>query len=100
MVDGVVGEYDTVPALMGRTRSTFRRMVVEAGLESSAAAIGRAASAASLAAAAAAPAEAPAEGQGAAPAAEAAPAGRGTQRREGLQTFVRRMKADHDLRDD
>lgn len=31
MDEGVVGEYDSVPNLMGRTASTFRRMVTSAG---------------------------------------------------------------------
>ena len=31
MEDGVVKEYDSVPRLMGRSDSTFRRMVVSAG---------------------------------------------------------------------
>lgn len=31
MEDGVVKEYDSVPRLMGRTESTFRRMVTSAG---------------------------------------------------------------------
>ena len=29
---GVLGEFDTVPALMARPESSFRSMVVEAGL--------------------------------------------------------------------
>ena len=47
MEDGVVKEYDSVPRLMGRGDSTFRAMVVEAGLESPS--MSRSASAAALA---------------------------------------------------
>lgn len=47
MEDGLVKEYDTVPNLMGNRTSTFRSMVVEAGLESPS--LSRAASAADLA---------------------------------------------------
>ena len=31
MEDGLVKEFDSVPTLMGRTASTFRRMVTSAG---------------------------------------------------------------------
>jgi ABC-type multidrug transport system fused ATPase/permease subunit len=47
MEDGLVKEYDTVPNLMGNRTSTFRSMVMEAGLESPS--LSRAASAADLA---------------------------------------------------
>jgi ABC-type multidrug transport system fused ATPase/permease subunit len=47
MDDGLVKEFDEVPSLMGRKESTFRAMVVEAGLDGSPA-ISRSASAASL----------------------------------------------------
>lgn len=46
MEDGYVKEYDTVPKLMGRSTSTFRSMVMEAGLESPS--VSRASSAADL----------------------------------------------------
>lgn len=47
MEDGKVKEFDTVPTLMGRRESTFRGMVVQAGLESSPA-VSRSSSAANL----------------------------------------------------
>ena len=94
MEDGLVREYDSVPNLMGRTQSTFRRMVEEAGLEVPAASVSRAASAASLAAAAAAAgvvAGAGGEEEGEEEGEEA------PRQREGLQTFVRRMQNDYRL---
>ena len=72
MEDGRVKEYDTVPTLVGRQQSTFRAMVVEAGLEGSAS-VSRSASAANLS------------------------EGDGHRRLEGLNTFVDRMKNDYKL---
>lgn len=71
MEDGRVKEYDTVPTLVGRQDSTFRAMVVEAGLEGSAS-VSRSASGANL------------EGE--------------RRRLEGLNTFVNRLKNDYKLK--
>jgi ABC-type multidrug transport system fused ATPase/permease subunit len=79
MEDGVVGEYDTVPVLMGRSTSSFRAMVVESGLE--AGSMSRGASAANLAAEG---------GEG---------GGGGARRLEGRDTFVRRIAKNVGLKD-
>lgn len=114
MEGGVVKEFDSVPSLMGRSGSTFRSMVVQAGLESAASgSISRIASMAKLAAKADAPVAGAQEeeeeegapspgseeggngGSGAAAAISAAPGGR---RPEGLPTFVKRMREDYDMK--
>lgn len=102
MEGGLVKEFDSVPSLMGRQKSTFRGMVVEAGLEGSASGVAsRAASRAALAALArdaevagsdeASGSASPGEG---AAATAAAPRPGGLP---GLPTFVRRIKDDYDL---
>lgn len=97
MEDGVVKEYDSVAGLMGRRESTFRGMVVEAGLEGVASgSMSRIASKARLAAPHAAD-EAAADGSSAgSPGMSAAAAGRAKP--QGMPTFVRKMKADYDLK--
>jgi ABC-type multidrug transport system fused ATPase/permease subunit len=79
MDGGVVGEFDTVPQLMGRSQSTFRNMVVSAGLESPA--VSRNPSSQSLTGLAS---------GGATPGSDERPAG--GARTKGMDTFVRRMK--------
>lgn len=103
MDGGVVGEYDSVPGLMGRAQSTFRRMVVEAGLEGAASAtISRKASLASLAQAAG--EGSPEGGAPQPPSSESSPddgvalaAVAGRPRLEGRETFARRMQRDYGL---
>jgi ABC-type multidrug transport system ATPase subunit len=101
MDGGVVGEYDSVPGLMGRANSTFRRMVVEAGLEGAASAsISRKASLASIAQAreeggqAGAPQPPSDEGS---PEGGVTSAAAGRPRLEGRETFARRMHHDYGL---
>jgi len=78
MDDGLVKEFDEVPSLMGRKESTFRAMVVEAGLDESPA-ISRSPSAVSL------------NGNGSSPG-----DGRGVMR--GLNTFVKKYQDDYGLK--
>jgi ABC-type multidrug transport system ATPase subunit len=78
MDGGIVGEFDTVPRLMGRSDSTFRNMVVQAGLESPA--VSRNPSTQSLTGLA----------SGGTPGSNERPAG--GARVKGMDTFVRRMK--------
>ena len=80
MDDGLVKEFDEVPTLMGRRESTFRAMVVEAGLDGSPA-ISRSASAASL------------TNNGSSPGDDR---GRGLGR--GLNTFVKKYQDDYGLK--
>jgi len=75
MEDGEVKEYDQVPTLMGRQTSTFRAMVLEAGLESPA--VSRSTSMASLGGS-----EESGQQQGDAP----------RKLPKGMNTFVKRMK--------
>ena len=84
MDDGNVKEFDTVPTLMGRRQSTFRAMVVEAGLDSSPS-MSRNASAASLASVAEGEATAPASGGK-----RALP--------QGLNSFVNKYKEQYGLK--
>ena len=104
MEGGVVKEFDAVPRLMGRSESTFRGMVVEAGLEGAAAgAMSRITSAARLAAAkegedgASADGSPPAAAAAAAAAAPSAPAS-GSRPLMGMKTFVRKMQNEYDLK--
>ena len=87
MDDGVVAEYDSVPTLMARATSTFRRMVVEAGLEGSAAASAAASRAASAADLHAVEEQAGEGGEG--------QPTRPQPLREGMRTFVRRLRSDY-----
>lgn len=104
MESGVVKEFDAVPRLMGRSESTFRGMVLEAGLEGAAAGtMSRIASAAALAAAKegeGASAAAPADGSPSAPASSSSPAAPapGGKQVMGMKTFVRKMQSDYDLK--
>ena len=91
MEDGVVKEFDSVPALMGRTESSFKSMVVEAGLEGVASgSISRAASQAALAALA--PGGGDESPVGTVSAASAPAGGRG------VPSFARRLKEEYDLK--
>lgn len=99
MEAGLVKEFDSVPRLMGRQQSTFKSMVIEAGLEGASGNISRVASLAALAAAAKSsgsaspPAASDSPPQGAlSPAAGGRPV-------QGLPTFVRRLKDDYDLKE-
>ena len=83
MEEGVVKEFDTVPALMGRAESSFRAMVVEAGLDGTPAA-SRTQSSANLSALAAAGEEG---GQQRPP------------RPEGAMTFAKRLAKDYSLKE-
>ena len=103
MEAGVVKEFDEVPRLMGRRGSTFRGMVVEAGLEGAAGgAMSRAASLARLAQAADAAEDAAAEGAAAtaspAEPGAASPAAGLRPPRPGQHTFVRRLANEYDLK--
>ena len=80
MESGEVKEFDTVPTLMGRAESSFRAMVVEAGLDGTPAA-SRSASTANLAALT--------EGGG---------PGAAQRRLEGAMTFAKRLAKDYSLK--
>jgi ABC-type multidrug transport system fused ATPase/permease subunit len=82
MDDGLVKEFDEVPSLMGRKESTFRAMVVEAGLDGSPA-MSRSASAVSLVSK---NGSSPGDNSG----------GRGVMR--GFNTFVKKYKDDYGLK--
>ncbi|KAL4457987.1 hypothetical protein ABPG75_012852 [Micractinium tetrahymenae] len=93
MESGVVKEFDSVPGLMGRAESTFKSMVIEAGLESAAPAGGSMSRIASLAG----------EGSGSPGADGAAPgvsatAAPGERQLMGMNTFVHKMKEDYDVK--
>ena len=97
MESGVVKEFDSVPGLMGRTDSTFRAMVAQAGLEGAASAsVSRVASVAALAAATAAGKGSDEEEAQAPP--TQPPGGSGERPVQGLPTFVRQLKDDYDLK--
>lgn len=97
MEAGVVKEFDSVPRLMGRSESTFKSMVIEAGLEGAASgAISRIASQAALAAVSEEGGEDASSGSPGASAAAPAPTAR--PKLEGMKTFVQRMKTDYDLK--
>lgn len=84
MDDGLVKEFDEVPSLMGRKESTFRAMVVEAGLDGSPA-ISRSASAVSLN-----------TNNDGSPGDGTRTGGRGVVR--GLNTFVKKYQDDYGLK--
>jgi hypothetical protein len=103
MEGGMVKEYDSVAGLMGRSDSTFKSMVIEAGLQGAASgSVSRVASVAALAAAARASAGGsgdatpPSAGGSPQPAAVSPASGRPLQ---GLPTFVRRLKEDYNLKE-
>lgn len=104
MESGVVGEFGEVPTLMARPGSSFRAMVVEAGLEGAASAsVSRAASRAQLSQLA--EEEEAAEGGAGVPlpsdsdsSVAAVSGAAGGRRMEGLPTFINRMKLDYDLK--
>lgn len=100
MEGGVVKEFDAVPRLMGRTESTFRGMVLEAGLEGAAAGtMSRIASAAALAAAKEGEeAGASADGSPSASRASPAAAAPGGRQLMGAKTFVRKLQTEYDLK--